>query len=223
MPDGSRRSTDGWAIRAFHLCDGVVWIAKLNLLWLAFTVLGGVVLGAAPATVAAHTLARRRLRGQGGAAVGAFASVWRSQFVPANVLLLPVALLAGLLGVNWLTFGAAPGAVAAIVAGLVLVASGLLAATAALLVPLYVHYDLPLRSYPVMASRFLLGNPVAGLLLLVSAVGIAAITTFVPALALFFSIGAWIHLDTALCLSFFAANDTRVNAADPVSAQRSPR
>jgi uncharacterized membrane protein YesL len=218
MPDDGGRGTDGWAIRAYHLCDGIVWIAKLNLLWLAFTALGGVVLGAAPATVAAHTLARRRLRGQEGAVVAAFASVWRSQFVAANALLLPVALLAGLLAINWLIFGAAPGAGAAIVAGLVLVASALLAAIAALLVPLYVHYDLPLRSYPVMASRFLLANPAAGLLLLVSAVGIAAVTTFVPALALFFTIGAWIHLDTALCLSFFAANDERVTAADPVSA-----
>lgn len=223
MPDDGRLSGDGWAIRAYHLCDGIVWIAKLNLLWLAFTALGGVVLGAAPATVAAHTLARCRLRGQDGAVIAAFASVWRSQFVAANALLLPVALIAGLLWVNWTAFGTAPGFGAAVVAGLVLVAAGLLGAVVALLVPLYVHYDLPLRSYPVTASRFLLGNPAAGLLLLVIAVGLAAITTFVPALALFFTIGAWIHLDTALSLSFFAANDMRVNAADTVSAQRSPR
>src|SRR3989442_515825 len=107
MPDDSRRNVDGWAIRAHHLCADIVWIAQLNALWLAFTALGGVLLGA------------------------------------------------------------------------------------------------------------------AGLLLLITAGGIVAITAFAPALVLFFSIGAWIPLNTALCLSFFAANDARV--VPVVSAQRSPR
>ena len=59
-----RRGPGGWALAAYHACDLVCWIATLNLLWIGFTLLGGGLLGAAPATVAAHTLARRRIRGR---------------------------------------------------------------------------------------------------------------------------------------------------------------
>lgn len=205
-----QRPVGGWAVGAYHACDLICWIAVLNLLWVGFTLLGGVVLGAGPASVAAHALARRRIRGEHFSAVQAFWRVWRAEFVRANALLLPAGAVAVLLWLNWLRFGAADTPGDAALAGLVLVAAALTAAWYAVLVPLYVHYDLPLRSYPGVASRFVLANPAAAALLLVVAVGIGGVTTAVPGLLPFLGIGAWIHLDTALCLSLFHRNDERV-------------
>src|SRR3954447_13607767 len=87
MPPG-RGNT--WVIRLYEAADEVFWAARLNLLWLAFTLLGGVVLGVGPATVAAYTLARRHARGESFHAVPAFVSVYRRQFVRGTTLLLPV-------------------------------------------------------------------------------------------------------------------------------------
>jgi uncharacterized membrane protein YesL len=221
MPMGDRRAVavrttpqgrgpGGWALAAYHACDLVCWVAALNLLWIGCTLLGGGLLGAAPATVAAHTLARRRIRGETVPAVREFWRVWRAEFVRANVLLLPAGVVGGLLWLNWLRFGAAADAAGTAVAGVVLLAVGLTVAWYAVLVPLYVHYDLPLRAYPLVASRFVLANPGPAALLLVVAVGIAAVTAAVPGLLPFLSVGAWVHLDTALCLSFFDRNDELV-------------
>jgi uncharacterized membrane protein YesL len=202
---GDRRtaaSADGWAIRAYHACDLLCFVAALNLLWVGGTLLGGVLLGAAPATVAAHTLARRRLRGETVPAVREFWRVWRAEFGRANVLLLPVGLVGGLLWLNWLYFGALGGAIP--------LAAAFTLAWYAVLVPLYAHYDLPLTAYAGTASRFVLANPGPAALLLVLAAGIAAVTAAVPGLLPFLAVGAWVHLDTALCLSFFHRNDERV-------------
>jgi uncharacterized membrane protein YesL len=199
-----------WALAAYHACDLVCWIATLNLLWIGFTLLGGGLLGAAPATVAAHTLARRRIRGEAVPAVPEFWRVWRAEFVRANVLLLPAGVVGGLLWLNWLRFGAAADAAGTAVAGVVLLAAAITAAWYAVLVPLYVHYDLPLRAYAVTASRFVLANPGPAALLLVVAAGIASVTAAVPGLLPFLSVGVWVHLDTALCLSFFHRNDELV-------------
>ncbi len=212
MVDSTRRvggRGESWTIRAYHACDLLYRVAALNLLWIGFTLLGGVLLGAAPATVAAHTLARRQIRGETVPVVREFGRVWRAEFGRANVLLLPAGLVGGLLWLNWLLFGAAQDAAGIALAAAVLLAAVLTLAWYAVLVPLYVHYDLPLSAYPAAASRFVLANPAPAAMLLVVAAGIAGITATVPGLLPFLSIGAWVHLDTALCLSFFHRNDER--------------
>ena len=46
-PDPSRAATaGGWATRLHEAADEVVWAAKLNLLWLVFTLTGGIFKGA---------------------------------------------------------------------------------------------------------------------------------------------------------------------------------
>jgi uncharacterized membrane protein YesL len=196
---------EAWSIRAYHACDLLCFVAALNLLWIGGTLLGGVLLGAAPATVAAHTLARRRLRGETVPAVREFWRAWRAEFRRANALLLPVGVVGGLLWLNWLHFGTSVA-----LGGAILLAAAFTLAWYAVLVPLYVHYDLPLTAYAATASRFVLANPGPMALLLVLAAGIVAVTAAVPGLLPFLAIGAWVHLDTALCLSFFHRNDERV-------------
>src|SRR3954447_4661714 len=79
-----------WVIRLYEAADEVFWAVRLNLLWLGFTLLGGVVLGVGPATLAAYTLARRHARGESFQALPAFVSVVRRQFLRGTALLLSV-------------------------------------------------------------------------------------------------------------------------------------
>ena len=55
-------TSPAWSIKLYDAADEVFWSAKLTLLWTIFTLVGGVVLGVGPATVAAYTLARRHAR-----------------------------------------------------------------------------------------------------------------------------------------------------------------
>lgn len=63
----------------------VVQVAYANLLWVIFTLAGGVVLGVAPATVAVMELSRDFPRRPPVVALRTFARSWWRSFVPANL------------------------------------------------------------------------------------------------------------------------------------------
>ncbi|CAL4860994.1 hypothetical protein MMM2322_02678 [Microbacterium sp. MM2322] len=197
-----------WALRVHAACDWVLWSLTMNALWLVFTLAGGVVLGAAPAAVAAADLTRRRLRGELFSTMREFLGVWRREFLRANAVVAPALAVATLLAtraIALITAGAAdPASV------LVMVAAGFAFTLTATLVPLYVHYDLPLRRYVIVASQWLLRNLAHGVVLLAAGVLIGAASAGLPGLIPLVSIGAWLSLSTALCIAFFTANDTAV-------------
>lgn len=194
-----------WALRVQNACAVLAWMAYLNLLWIVFTLLGGVIFGLGPATVAAHALARRRERGELFPALREFWLVFRKEFVRGSLLVLPVALAAFVLVGNVLAFPGVLGTTS-------LVALVLLAGVGSYLVPLYVHYDLPLRAYLPKASMLALTRPASSVLLLLALTTIVYVTAAAPVLGLLLSFGAWIHLSTWLCLRFFAENEARLRA-----------
>ncbi|MEQ4567708.1 YesL family protein [Paenarthrobacter sp. CAP02] len=63
MEKGGAMASGGFSFKAYSLFDTLVWIACLNVLWIIFTVLGGVVFGFGPSTAAAQLLVRDKVRG----------------------------------------------------------------------------------------------------------------------------------------------------------------
>ncbi|GAA4487693.1 YesL family protein [Microbacterium panaciterrae] len=203
-----------WALRAQSACDGVLFAALINLLWLIFAAAGLVVLGTAPATIAAVVLIRRRLRGDVVRVWREFPAVWAAEFGRANLVLAPPMAVCALLAASTVAFARMGGAGAAgtVISALCFSFAFLLCST---LAPLYAHYELPLGRYLITTSRWLLGNLVHALLLAVAAAAIVIATFFVPGILPFFSVGAWLMLSTALCIGFFDANERRLSAAVP--------
>lgn len=200
---------DSWALRAQALCDWVLFTALINAFWLLFTAAGLVVLGAAPATVAAAILIRRRLRGDVVHVWREFPAAWAGEFVRGNLVLGPPMAVTGLLAASTAAFarmgsaGSLGTVVCAIGCGFAFLLSGVLA-------PLYAHYELPLGRYLVTASRWLLGNLVHALLLAVAAAVVAIATFLLPGLLPFFTAGGWLVISTALCIGFFHLNERRL-------------
>nr|WP_221473915.1 DUF624 domain-containing protein [Planomonospora venezuelensis] len=191
-------------------CDELVWAARLNLAWIVFTLAGGAVLGIGPATVAAYTLARRHARGESLPLWREFAAVYRREFARGSLLVLPLVAAAGVLYGNHRYFaalgqGAEPLRLATL-AGLIA-----LAAVTAYLLPMYVHYDLkPLACLP-RASRLVLARPASTVLLLFVLAAVVSAAGILPFLALALAAGAWIQLNTWLCLRFFAENEAHLH------------
>jgi uncharacterized membrane protein YesL len=194
------------SIRIQAACSELFWAAKLNLLWILFSLMGGVILGLGPATVAAYTLARRHSRGESIQIWPEFWAVYRREFVRGSLLVLPVAVLAAVLLVEYQYF-TAPGLRIAM-----LVALAMLAAVGAYLGPLYAHYDLPLWAYLPKASLLALTRPASTVLLLFALSAIVYATSAAPLLAAVISFGAWIYLNTWLCLRFFEENEARLHS-----------
>lgn len=198
---GSR--TERW----YGRLDAIAYVGALNLLVIAFTLAGGIVLGWAPALAAAAACSRTRLRGESQHLLRAFASRWRRRFVHANLLAAPSALVLAALGWN-LAAAESPWLRAALVAALALVVAHLLLAIA-----MDAHYELRRGRCLRLAWEFLLRFPGAPLLLAATTALVGAVTALVPGLGPVLSVGVWIHLCTALCLSFFAANDRSLPGA----------
>ena len=201
--------------RLYDAAETLMWLAGLNLLIIGFTLLGVVVVGLAPALVAAASVSRARVRGDAQPLLRTFAGVWRQELLRANAVLAPFAAIGLLLGANLWAF--APGGgplVAALWAGLVVVS---LSSTFAL--TLYVHYDLPLRRYAATAVRYLLHDlPAAALVAVVTVLAVLA-TLFLPGLAPVLTVAAWIHAVTAICLSCYERNDRLIEAGATTSPE----
>ncbi|MFG2074982.1 YesL family protein [Nonomuraea maritima] len=197
------------------VCSEIFWAARLNLMWMVFTLLGGVVLGLGPATMAAYVVARRHARGES-IQWRDYASAYRREFVRGSLLVLPVSVVATVLVGNLLYLsapGTSPGTAAA---GGLLVATYaalvVLAAAGAYLGPLYAHYELPLRDYLPKASLVALTRPAATALLLFALSAVAFVVATAPVLAPIVGVGAWISLNTWLCQRFFEENEARLQA-----------
>lgn len=183
-------------------CSEIFWAARLNLMWMVFTLLGGVVLGLGPATMAAYVVARRHARGESIQSRD-YASAYRREFVRGSLLVLPVAVVATVLAGNllYLSGGLRFATYAALV---------VLAAAGAYLGPLYAHYELPLRDYLPKASLVALTRPASTALLLFALSAVAFVVVSAPVLAPILGVGAWISLNTWLCQRFFEENEARL-------------
>jgi uncharacterized membrane protein YesL len=195
--------------KVWEVFDTLTWIAALNLAWFAFTLLGGVLLGFAPSTVAASTLVRRRARGAAVRPLRDFWAVYRAEFVRANALLLPVALAMGGLLLSWQFFSRGDDTFSLALSGVALVLLAFCAAAAAVLVPLYCNYELSLRRYVPAALSFTLVNPLLLVLCLATVAGVLALSWVLPGIVPFFSVGLLIYLSTLLSVDFFARNERR--------------
>jgi uncharacterized membrane protein YesL len=205
------RSAPGWATRLYEATDEVVWAAKLNLLWVLFTLAGGVILGLGPATVAAYTLARRRAMGESFHSWPAFVTAYRREFGRGSVLVLPLAGATALLVVNYFYF-ASLGSAGTVFRLATFAAIVALVVIAAYLLPMSVHYDLRTLSHFPKASLFALTRPASSVLLLFVFTVIVYVAVTYPFLWLVIAVGGWIQLDTWLCLRFFAENEARLQA-----------
>ncbi|MFG1622122.1 YesL family protein [Kribbella sp. NPDC049227] len=203
-------SATGWSIRLYEVADEVVWAIKLNALWIAFTLLGGVALGIGPATLAAYSLARRRSSGESFHALPAFRTAFRREFRRGCLVVLPLVAAAVLLIGNYLYF-ASLGTTASLPRLASLVALVALGVIAAYLLPMAVHYDLKVRELLPKASLVALARPASSLVLLFVAVSIAYVSSRFPVLGIVLAGGGWIQLNTWLCLRFFAENEARLH------------
>lgn len=203
-------SVTGRAVKAYSFFDTLLWIACLNLAWIAFTCCGLVIFGIGPSLVAAHELIRRHVRGESVPVVRGFARSFARNFVRGNALGLPVVLVAAMLMLNWRFFADGLTIGSQAVAGGIFVISLIFAATVCYLFPMFARYELPLPLYFLTSSRFALRH-LAGsaLLLFVTAAAVFA-SGAVPGLIPFFSIGAWMYAVGWLCDRFFTQNDEAV-------------
>ncbi|MBE6481903.1 MAG: DUF624 domain-containing protein [Actinomyces ruminicola] len=169
----------GWHVRIGEL---VGRLFVLHLVWLLGVAAGGVILGAAPATLALNAVIRRDLLNQaleaGNLVVAErpglwreFWRVWRQEFWRAQAI--GAVLLAGLalFGLDRLVLRGGVGEVTPWLSGLVVVLSVLWAAVTLIVWPVAVHFDEPLPRVARLVVVLALSRPAHSLTVLAVAAG----------------------------------------------------
>lgn len=200
----------------YETADLLFFLAFLNICLVGFTLLGGVVLGIAPALVASVSLVRARLRGDHLPMLRTFAATWRKEFVAANIGLGPLLAAMALLALNLLYFIPRNH----LLVWPLWIGLGATVVLLAMTATMVAHYDLPRSHYLPMAARFMALH-LPGAALIVVATGIVAIAVrLIPGLLPVIAPSAWVYLITALCISFYTHNDKSVGT---ISQERKPQ
>ena len=201
-----------WTARLYDATNLVVLLAQLNLLLIVFTLLGGVVLGLAPALVAAATCIRSARRNELHRPFQTFARTWSAQFFSANAALLPLVLAIGLLGWGYISFSLS-GEGASVQRIVSLVAFAVATVMLVWATAMMAHYDLPRGRVIPLALRFSLLNLIPSVLQLFLIVALVYATGWFYALPLLIGLGAWAYASVTFSLLCFARNDQLVATA----------
>lgn len=207
-------ASGGFGFKAYTFFDTLLWIACLNMLWIVFTLLGGVLLGFGPSTAAAHILVRDKVSGNAAPLMRRFAKEYFKNFAKGNALGVPVLGVGVALLLNWSYFSAGWDLGSQVATAAILLAALFATGTLCYLFPMFARYELALPQYFLMSFRFALRH-LAGtvILLFVTAAALFACRSL-PGLVPFFSVGAWLYVTGWLCDRFFAANDEAMAAAE---------
>ncbi|MGE6629214.1 YesL family protein [Bacillus sp. NPDC077027] len=180
-------------------CELLMKLAWLNMLWLLFTLLGGIILGFAPSTCAMLAVVRKWLRGEGDQPISPlFIKVYQKEWVKTNVLGMFFFIVFSILLFNYQVFSASSGIVSFIMIMCTFVSAVVFLAAFFYLFPLYVHYELPLKTYVQQALLCGIARPVTTLCLFISSAFIFYVLYTVPGLIPFYG-GAFF----ALTIMFF--------------------
>lgn len=187
----------------------------LNLLWIGGTILGGVILGWAPSTVALLTIMRDKIRHteSGSSTVKRFFKLYKSEFKNANYIGIIITILFAMSYINKKNFDLQPEFIFSVFSIISTCIMIFLLGICLYVFPLYVHYNMPMKQYITKAATFLVLRPVVTILLALWCWLIFSGVHLMPGLipVLLFSVFAYGNM--AITYQFFMRNEDRLKVS----------
>ncbi|MDT8862785.1 DUF624 domain-containing protein [Alkalihalobacillus sp. MEB130] len=189
----------------YSILEWITRFAYINVLWIFFTLAGGVILGLFPATVAMFSLIRQWLRGNSDMPI--FPSFWnyfKEEFWKSNRLGIIFYLIAFIVGFNLIFLHANIGELltwtsAPLLAGLLLFILLII-----YIFPTYVHYDLNVLKIIKNAFFMILVSPIHSFFIIISLAAFYTIVSVIPALGLAFGASFYSFITLWFALHAFA-------------------
>lgn len=173
--------THGFMSGVNNILEWISRLALLNILWIGFSLLGFVVLGFYPATVAMFAVVRRWAMGDLDAPVfSVFWSSYKKEFLKSNMLGTVISLIGIILFIDYLFLKQASPMVQNLLNVPFLIISLIYICVLLYVFPMYVHYEM--KVFHVIKNSFfvMIMNPLPTLLMLVSSVGLVILLSFAP-------------------------------------------
>ena len=187
--------------------NGMEWVAKmayLNILWLLFSLVGLVLFGFFPATMAMFAIIRQWLLGNIYEwNIKLFLKIYRQEFWKSNLIGAVFLVIIFLSYVNFQYIAYYESAIHQLIKIPLLVVMMLIVVAILYVMPVYVHYDISLKEVFKYAVYLMLLHPLANLGMIISLAVVLLSFALLPNTAIFFlgSVTAYIIMRT--CLHIF--------------------
>lgn len=171
----------------YKVCEWLMRLAYLNLIWLGFSIIGLFILGLFPATIAMFVIVRKMLMGDEDIPI--FKTFWASfkkEFMKSNLLGLTFLLVGYILYVNIQFLGSTVGLFSLLYYPTLLLGLGIIL-TSLYVFPVYVHYDISLPQIIKHSILIMLMNPISTVLKIMGAFAVYLLMTTIPGLIPLFS------------------------------------
>lgn len=143
--------------KLFSICEWIMKLAYVNLLWLLFTLAGFILLGWMPSTVALFTIVRKWILKDAEVPIwSTFLSTYKKDFLKINVSGLIFTVLGGLLYIDYYLVLNFEGFIRIVMISILLLMSLLYLITFVFFFPVYVHFDL--KQFEYFKYAILLGS-----------------------------------------------------------------
>ncbi|GAE33977.1 YesL family protein [Halalkalibacter akibai] len=179
--------TTGFMGGFYRVSEWIMRLAYVNLLWILFALLGLVLFGLMPATIAAFAVIRKWFMGEGDIPIfKTFFSIYKESIIKANILGFILSVITFILYIDFLFVRTLDGLFQIIMTVALMTVSLLLLITVCYIFPVYVHYQLKLTDYPKNSLMIGLLNPLSTLTMIGGLLILYQIYVYIPGLIPFF-------------------------------------
>ncbi|GIN69774.1 hypothetical protein J14TS2_02490 [Bacillus sp. J14TS2] len=177
----------GWKNQLVRFAEWFSRLAYINLLWIGFTLLGAILLGFVPATVAMFAVLRKWMRGDIEASVfKEFLSFYRKEFLKSNTAGVPILLIGYIMYIDVAVFEFHDTMSMQILKFLLYILSFLYLLIAVYFFPVYVQYELKWYQYLKMSALMAFATPFRAIWMVLIGYGVCFLMIKMPIVMLFF-------------------------------------
>lgn len=176
--------------KLYRICEWITRLAYVNLLWIFFTIIGVVIFGIAPATVALFTIIRKWIffHDTEIPVLKTFARTYKCEFWRANRIGLLLMAIAYIFYIDIIYLAHVPPEWKLPFSVALLIIFLFYMVMLLYVFPIYVHYELRFWQYMKYAFMIGMANPLMTLIMLASVGILFLILMYIPGLIPFFSI-----------------------------------
>lgn len=171
----------------YRVGNWIIRLFTLNLLWIFFSLLGLLIFGLFPATVAMYTVVRKWIKGNKDIPIlRTFWDSYRTNFSKANALGLIQFVIAYIIYIDYMFLNTLSGWVAVLLNVILISVLILFSVVILFTFPIFVHYELRIFQYIKTSIIIGISYPIQTILMLLCIVLIYVIINIIPGFFLFF-------------------------------------
>ena len=180
--------TSGFLGSFNKLLEWISRLAFLNLLWISFSLLGLIIFGFFPATVAMFAVARKWMLGNDEMSIfKTFWTAYKREFLKSNVLGVIIVAIGLILYIDFQFVQHAANSLATFLYVPFFIITLIFISMLFYIIPIFVHYDMKLSQVIKNSFFVMIMNPLSTFYMLIGSFGILFVLSYAPPICLLYS------------------------------------